>query len=478
MGESPPGDRQCLTPGRESRAKGELPACAQLQSQHQPPRSLPPGLRVLRATGVDLTFSRLQVLVWVLTFMAYTLYHASRKPLSIVKGVLHPVAVPTLPVLHPIDGTLLPPAIPTPAGWPPFSGGAGNTLLGELDLAFLACYSFGMYFSGQLADRLDLRLFLAAGMAGSGLFACLFGMAYFWNVHSLPYFLSASMLTGLLQSTGWPSVVAAMANWYGKEGRGLIMGVWNAHTSIGNILGSLGSSAVLHLGWGWAFILPGLSIAAGGAAVYFFMPAEPGDAGFESPRQHELALEAEKRLPGELEEGKLQGTDAQTLRAFGPLNSAIASFTSGVSKAEDDLNKSLRAAEAQVPSGTNPNAAAAASQGAPVNKAATGLNGSAGDAADAGDADSSDNAALLQPNGDSSYSDHQGEGRGGGGEAEGGPAKAMGFLEAWQIPGVAAYAFCLFFAKLVAYTFLDWLPFYISHTRECIPLPMMLCSCP
>ncbi|KAF2315769.1 hypothetical protein GH714_040307 [Hevea brasiliensis] len=41
---------------------------------------------------------------------------------------------------------------------------------------------------------------------------------------------------------------------------------------------------------------------------------------------------------------------------------------------------------------------------------------------------------------------------------------AVGFIEAWKIPGVAPFALCLFFAKLVAYTFLYWLPFYISHT--------------
>ncbi|BBG98224.1 phosphate starvation-induced gene 3 [Prunus dulcis] len=41
---------------------------------------------------------------------------------------------------------------------------------------------------------------------------------------------------------------------------------------------------------------------------------------------------------------------------------------------------------------------------------------------------------------------------------------AVGFLEAWKIPGVAPFALCLFFSKLVAYTFLYWLPFYISHT--------------
>lgn len=41
--------------------------------------------------------------------------------------------------------------------------------------------------------------------------------------------------------------------------------------------------------------------------------------------------------------------------------------------------------------------------------------------------------------------------------------RAIGFLEAWRLPGVAEYAFCLFFSKLVAYTFLYWLPFYIRN---------------
>lgn len=41
---------------------------------------------------------------------------------------------------------------------------------------------------------------------------------------------------------------------------------------------------------------------------------------------------------------------------------------------------------------------------------------------------------------------------------------AVGFVQAWNIPGVAPFAFCLFFSKLVAYTFLNWLPFYITQT--------------
>ena len=41
---------------------------------------------------------------------------------------------------------------------------------------------------------------------------------------------------GFVQASGWPSVVAIMANWYGKGKRGLIMGLWNAHTSVGNMV--------------------------------------------------------------------------------------------------------------------------------------------------------------------------------------------------------------------------------------------------
>lgn len=40
------------------------------------------------------------------------------------------------------------------------------------------------------------------------------------------------------QSTGWPGVVSVMGNWLGIRRRGLVMGVWNAHTSVGNILGT------------------------------------------------------------------------------------------------------------------------------------------------------------------------------------------------------------------------------------------------
>ena len=161
------------------------------------------------------------------------------------------------------------------------------------------------------------------------------------------------MLAGLFQSTGWPSVVAVVGNWFGKSKRGLIMGVWNAHTSVGNIAGSLIAAYFLKYGWGWSMVVPGLMIAFVGVLVFMFLPVDPESVGVNSD--------------------------------------------------EDELGSSEKGITEHLLSSKPDN-----EKGSPV-----------------------------------------------------------GFLEAWKIPGVAPFAFCLFFAKLVAYTFLYWLPFYISHTRTC-----------
>ncbi|KAI4379815.1 hypothetical protein MLD38_006061 [Melastoma candidum] len=182
----------------------------------------PPILRLfpnLRPPDKTLFFHQTSVLV--LTFLAYASFHASRKPPSIVKSVLGPNLSSNS----------------TPSGWAPFDGPLGTRRLGELDLAFLVSYSVGMYFAGHLGDRIDLRLLLVSGMIGSGVLTLAFGLGYWLDVHLLGYFVCVQVVCGLFQSIGWPCVVAVVGNWFGKEKRGLIMGVWNSNTSVGNIVG-------------------------------------------------------------------------------------------------------------------------------------------------------------------------------------------------------------------------------------------------
>lgn len=242
----------------------------------------------------------------------------------------------------------------TNQGWSPFNGHDGTSKLGEIDVAFLACYSMGMYVAGHLGDSLDLRLFLTTGMVGSGIFVSLFGMGYFWNIHSFLFYLSMQMIAGMFQATGWPSVVAVIGNWFGKRKRGLIMGVWNAHTSVGNISGSLLAASVLEYGWGWSFVVPGALIVGGGVVVYLFLAPYPEDVGFSCVHG------------GGDEEAQVNDEKG-----------------GGVPTREGSVNR-----------------------------------------------------------------------------------KSVGLVEACMIPGVIPFALCLFFAKLVAYTFLYWLPFYLTQTGE------------
>lgn len=239
-----------------------------------------------------------------------------------------------------------------------------------------------MYFSGHLGDRIDLRLFLSIGMLGSGILTIGFGLGYWLDIHRFFYFFIIQILCGLFQSTGWPSVVAVVGNWFGRSKRGLIMGIWNSHTSVGNILGSIIASWMLEYGWGWSFVLPGLFVIVMSIVVYLFLVVSPRVIGFDSER------------PGGCGEIELM-EEAGTMNGSGV-----------VMKAEDE-NVGLLQSQ---------------------------------------DSESLKNPGLAQSSKNTDSSD------------------AIGFLDAWRLPGVASFALCLFFSKLVAYTFLYWLPFYIRHT--------------
>lgn len=43
--------------------------------------------------------------------------------------------------------------------------------------------------SGIIGERLPIRLYLTVGMLASGLFTCLFGLGYIYNIHSLTFYI-------------------------------------------------------------------------------------------------------------------------------------------------------------------------------------------------------------------------------------------------------------------------------------------------
>ena len=128
-----------------------------------------------------------------------------------------------------------------------------------------------MYYVGHLGDGVNLHIFLIVGMIGSDTFVALFGMGYLWNIHNFIFYVLVQAVQRLIQATSWPFVVVVVSNWSWKRKRGLIMRIWNSHTPIGNICGSLNGAVVLQYGWGWSFLFPEILVAmAGIMGIYFF----------------------------------------------------------------------------------------------------------------------------------------------------------------------------------------------------------------
>ncbi|XP_015239075.1 PREDICTED: sugar phosphate exchanger 2 isoform X2 [Cyprinodon variegatus] len=320
---------------------------------------LAPGIRLITSFSRD---SWYRGFILFLTFLFYTAYHLSRKPISIVKGELHRNC--SL-VIRPADLNIT--NNDTWCDWTPFDQDNYQTLFGVLDNSFLIAYAIGMFFSGIFGERLPLRYYLSFGMLMSGFFTCLFGLGFYWNIHSLGYYAFVQVMNGLMQTTGWPAVVACVGNWFGKGKRGFIMGVWNSHTSVGNILGSLIAGVFVSSEWGMSFIVPGLIIASTGILCFFFLVERPEDVNC-SPPQHHIVQENGETEP------LLQNGNGN-----GNINGAVST---------------------EIPE-------------------------------------------IVEEH-----------------------SEAISFVGALSIPGVVEFSLCLMFAKLVSYTFLYWLPLYISNVAH------------
>ncbi|XP_054448781.1 glucose-6-phosphate exchanger SLC37A2 isoform X2 [Pteronotus mesoamericanus] len=322
--------------------------------------SLAPGIWLLRTFSRD---SWYRSFILLLTFLIYTCYHMSRKPISVVKSRLHQ----DCSKITPLPNHTHDPNDTTWCNWSPFDQSNYTELLGAVDNAFLVAYAIGMFISGTFGERLPLRYYLTVGMLLSGLFTSLFGLAYFWNIHVLWYFVLIQICNGLVQTTGWPAVVTCVGNWFGKGKRGFIMGIWNSHTSVGNILGTLIAGVWVSGAWGLSFVVPGIITAAMGVVTFLFLIEYPEDVDCTPPQHH---------VRDGPEEGQTNPEDP----------------------------------------GSNPY----------------------------------------------SHQEHSLEAEAGCSNEPSAQPAAVSFWGALMIPGVIEFSLCLFFAKLVSYTFLYWLPLYIS----------------
>lgn len=226
------------------------------------------------------------LVVFLLTFFSYVLLHASRKTFSNVKVS---ISAQWTPSIQNDSAVIFSPS----ETWEDnhlFADEQQATLfLGALDSIFLFSYAAGLYLSGVIGDRFNLRYVLCVGLCGSAAVEFVFGTVTEWlHIYNVYLYCTLWVLNGLLQSAVWPCVVAVMGNWFGKAGRGFVFGLWSACASVGNILGAFLASSVLKYGYEYAFLVTSVVQFAGGVVVFFGLLTSPKEVG--------LSLESETGL--------------------------------------------------------------------------------------------------------------------------------------------------------------------------------------
>ncbi|XP_070694219.1 glucose-6-phosphate exchanger SLC37A1 isoform X1 [Pempheris klunzingeri] len=367
--------------------------------------TIPPGIRLLVSFDRDQWY---RALTFILTFLLYTSFHLSRKPISIVKSELHKNCSSVSELATIANSASQRPSLPAlhtdmDCSWKPFDKRNYKQLLGAMDYSFLCAYAVGMYLSGIIGERVPIRLYLTVGMLTSGLFTCLFGLGYVYNIHSLGFYIFVQVANGLVQTTGWPSVVTCISNWFGKGRRGLIMGLWNSHTSVGNILGSLIAGYWVSSNWGLSFIVPGLIIAAMGVVCFLFLIEHPNDL---------KSMYAQNSSPGKSAyynyEDNVQNRKQLPTKSW----NGVGGHTEVYLQYKDNKTQSYDT-ELLLPK---------ESVCVPVQP-----------------------VVVVKRESEPS---------------------AISFMGALRIPGVIEFSLCLLFAKLVSYTFLFWLPLYITKAAH------------
>ena len=117
-----------------------------------------------------------------------------------------------------------------------------------------------------------------------------------------------------------------MTRWFDRRYMGTVMGVWNAHSSVGNLLGKyVGAGLQDVFGWQWNYLGVGLMLIGSGVIMLVFLQPRP-DAVFteaeiaqvmaDKEEEHQTAL---ARKAGRAVAGEYQDVDSLSLTSPQPL---------------------------------------------------------------------------------------------------------------------------------------------------------------
>jgi OPA family sugar phosphate sensor protein UhpC-like MFS transporter len=146
-----------------------------------------------------------------------------------------------------------------------------TTELGIVGSALFFAYAFGKFTNGFLADRANVKRFMAFGLLISALLNLALGFtSAFW------LFVVLWGANGWFQSMGAAPAVASLTNWVPKKRMGTVYGWFSISHNIGEGLSFVCTALLVGaFGWRWGFVGAAAAAAAGSIFLYFMLSDKP-----------------------------------------------------------------------------------------------------------------------------------------------------------------------------------------------------------
>lgn len=163
------------------------------------------------------------------------------------------------------------------------SGALDAQQLGYIGSALLFTYAVGKFVNSFLADRSNIKRFMATGLIISTFANLLIGILGLMNstagFTANVFFICFAVLWGIngwSQSMGSGPSVVSLSRWFPKSERGTYYGFFSASHNLGEFLSFIFVGLIVGVaGWQWGFIGASLAGVCGVLIIVFFMHDSP-----------------------------------------------------------------------------------------------------------------------------------------------------------------------------------------------------------
>ena len=216
-----------------------------------------PSEKKVPAEKQDKVYKSLRFQTFLAGTLGYSLYYVCRTGLNVVKG----------PIIN--------------------EGFLNATQLGAISSCLLYAYAAGKFVNGILADRSNIKRFMATGLLVSAFTNLVFGFTGLWNTtvgaasSALVLFLCFLWaMNGWVQSMGTAPAVVGLSRWFPLSIRGTYYGFFSSSHNIGEGLSFVFCGLLVGLaGWQWGFVGSAIAGFLGVLIILLFMHDNPESKG-------------------------------------------------------------------------------------------------------------------------------------------------------------------------------------------------------